>query len=54
MFQFPELKVDTEIITKVFKLSCVFVGMVTFNNLCESWQTSRLRSSPIQPTMRPD
>jgi len=33
-FSFPELQMDTKIIKKVLPLSVVFIGMITFNNLC--------------------
>lgn len=32
--QFPEVKYDLTIGMKIMKLSAVFVGMITFNNLC--------------------
>lgn len=31
---FPELQLDTQVMKQVFPLSVVFVGMITFNNLC--------------------
>jgi len=31
---FPELELDEKILKQVFPLSVVFVGMITFNNLC--------------------
>jgi len=31
---FPELQLDTNVMKQVFPLSVVFVGMITFNNLC--------------------
>ena len=31
---FPELQLDTQVMKQVSPLSVVFVGMITFNNLC--------------------
>lgn len=31
---FPELQLDPQVMRQVFPLSVVFVGMITFNNLC--------------------
>merc|ERR1712098_424034 len=31
---FPELQLDVNIMKQVLPLSAVFVGMITFNNLC--------------------
>ena len=31
---FPELQLETQVMKQVSPLSVVFVGMITFNNLC--------------------
>ena len=35
--QFPKAEYNVAIGAKIFPLSVVFVGMVTFNNLCLKW-----------------
>jgi len=34
LYQFPVLRVDMKTVQSVLKLSFIFVGMITFNNLC--------------------
>merc|ERR1712212_216993 len=34
LVSFPELPVDPNILKQVLPLSVIFVGMITFNNLC--------------------
>lgn len=35
--QFPQAEYKSEVARKVFPLSLIFVGMITFNNLCLKW-----------------
>lgn len=35
LHQFPELRLNKAVVMSVLKLSFIFVGMITFNNLCE-------------------
>lgn len=65
LYQFPEMRLNKAVVMSVLKLSFIFVGMITFNNLCEPLAGPRAGSCapgarrrrvlllPLRPVPRP-